>query len=453
MKISLTEEIDKIKRLYSFQKGDTMLLEENCKKDDFDIIPLCSELIKNLKDKTVSGPFTDSKFYTIKSNEGCPRKCVNTKEEQVRFKKEHKKNTPHKDNILNNILGNTSRFGEGDDPNAGELQKYLIQKGYLPEFRTQKGQKVSNIDWDFGDVSAKAFGDFIKDKLGVNLDIQSLKDLQDYLVILGFSTGEIESSEGLYKSIVWLISFIENTGKEIVNHSELNIIIKYSINNLLQKSIGSQLTNLNRKIPETLCDITVKYPSYLKSIELTEINDNIVKFRGTSSGNCKIGICDQFWNDKQQHNFSKNWKMLWNGEIKYSFLIKDGKFCMVFNIIDINVSSSDTWDLAVGFSINLFNNSLKVHFDTCKTKDMCTHMWSKELKNIGTQLKTQIGNQFCDKGHCLKIDDIIKLIRGKEKRDNIKNLMVDNCTTTPKFLDTPIPRNQFSPRNSADYTV
>ena len=49
MKISLTEEIDKIKRLYSFQKGDTMLLEENCKKDDFDIIPLCSELIKNLK--------------------------------------------------------------------------------------------------------------------------------------------------------------------------------------------------------------------------------------------------------------------------------------------------------------------------------------------------------------------------------------------------------------------
>ena len=124
-KITLTEEIKKIKRLYNFKKGDTMLLEETCKKDNPKNIPLCSDLIKNLKDKTIRGPFTDSKFYTVTSNEGCPQKCMTTKEEQDRYNRENKINPSHKDNIINNFFDIDVNDG---DANAAEIQKYLVAK-------------------------------------------------------------------------------------------------------------------------------------------------------------------------------------------------------------------------------------------------------------------------------------------------------------------------------------
>ena len=30
---------------------------------------------------------------------------------------------------------------DGKDPNAGEIQKYLVDKGYLPRYRTENGVK------------------------------------------------------------------------------------------------------------------------------------------------------------------------------------------------------------------------------------------------------------------------------------------------------------------------
>ncbi len=98
-KITLSEEISNIKRLYKFKKGDTMLLEENCKKDDPKNLPLCSDLIEDIENKLIRGPFTEKKFYTVTLDNGCSKKCLKEKTES------------------------------SIDTNAGEIQKYLIEKG------------------------------------------------------------------------------------------------------------------------------------------------------------------------------------------------------------------------------------------------------------------------------------------------------------------------------------
>jgi len=124
----------------------------------------------------------------------------------------------------------------GDDPNAGEIQKYLVDKGYLPRYRTENGVKKDNIDWDFGDTSAKAFGDFIKDKLGVDVGIQSLQDLQDYLDLLGFDTGSLGFGEKVYNAIKWIIDFTEKGVTNLINDPKINSIVK-NISNIFLESL------------------------------------------------------------------------------------------------------------------------------------------------------------------------------------------------------------------------
>ena len=122
----------------------------------------------------------------------------------------------------------------GGDPNAGEIQKYLVDKGYLPRYRTENGEKKDNIDWDFADISAKAFGDFIKDKLGVDVGIQSLQDLQDYLDLLGFETGDLGFGEKVYNAIKWVIDFTEKGVTKLINDPKINSLVKSTANTFLK---------------------------------------------------------------------------------------------------------------------------------------------------------------------------------------------------------------------------
>ena len=65
--------------------------------------------------------------------------------------------------------------------NACEIQKFLEKNGFL--------EKDSYEYCKFHDTSAKALGDYIESKLGVDLGIENLKDLQDYMKLIGFDTG------------------------------------------------------------------------------------------------------------------------------------------------------------------------------------------------------------------------------------------------------------------------
>ena len=163
----------------------------------------------------------------------------------------------------------------GDDPNAGEIQKYLVDKGYLPRYRTENGVKKDNIDWDFGDTSAKAFGDFIKDKLGVDVGIQTLQDLQDYLDLLGFNTGSLGFGQKVYDAIKWVIDFTENELTNLVDNIETNKIIKQIVNTfILPKLNDISFTIEEDKLKKE--KYYVKYEPKIKSLTIQKFNSKNV---------------------------------------------------------------------------------------------------------------------------------------------------------------------------------
>ena len=96
-------------------------------------------------------------------------------------------------------------------PNAGEIQQFLINKGFY------KGTK----DWDFGDKSAEAFGKYYK-KFG---PIKTLKELYTELKVMGYPVGD---NFGFGKDMAQVISDLikekesKNTnGITLGNDSEL----------------------------------------------------------------------------------------------------------------------------------------------------------------------------------------------------------------------------------------
>ena len=436
-KITLKEEISKIKRLYNFKKGDTMLSEQTCKKDDLNNIPLCSELIKNSKDKTIRGPFTDSKFYTVTTAEGCPQKCVTTKEEQERFNRESKINPPHEDNIKNNFFDIDVKDG---DANAGEIQKYLVGKGYLPRYRTENGEKKDNIDWNFADISAKAFGDFIKDKLGIDVGIQSLQDLQDYLDLLGFDTGSLGFGEKVYKGLVWLVKFIEKGATEILNDPKYNKIVKDIFNYFLKENLyDTQVADIDKTIEGKGLmkpDVWLSTSAFIRDVSISEINDKTVLVDGDTEGHLEFKVGNLPGDSWVYTHPQQYLKMHFDLELNYNFKVEGGKFCIMVELVSAylkNKTDIDIKPILGKYFIDIINNKVNLHSGgECGKNNICRSK-IKTLYTIPT--KSKISKKICSKGYCLKIDDIIKLIRGQEDISNLPNLMVDMCPPPPESKD------------------
>lgn len=428
-KITLTEEISKIKRLYNFKKGDTMLSEETCKKDDLNNIPLCSELIKNNKDKTIRGPFTDSKFYTVNVN-GCPKKCMTTKEEQERFNRENKITPPHKENKINNFFDIDVKDG---DANASEIQKYLVGKGYLPRYRTENGEKKDNIDWNFADISAKAFGDFIKDKLGTDVSIQSLQDLQGYLDLLGFDTGSLGFGDKVYKGLVWLVKFIEKGVTEIVNDPKYNKIVKDIFNYILKENlIGTKAADIDKTIEGKdwkTPDVYLRTKNFIENIRIDSLSDKTVWVDGDVTGNIFFKVGQLPGNKWLYTNPQQLLETHFDLELNYYFKVEDGKFCIMVELVSADLKGRDVIGVKpiIGeYFIDIIANNVNLHRGSkeCAKKNIC---FSK-IKTLHTiPLKDEINQKICSKGYCLNIDDIIKLIRSQEDISNIENLVINKC--------------------------
>ena len=337
----------------------------------------------------------------------------------------------------------------GGDPNAGEIQKYLVDKGYLPRYRTENGEKKDNIDWDFADISAKAFGDFIKDKLGVDVGIQSLQDLQDYLDLLGFETGDLGFGEKVYNAIKWIIDFTEKGVSDLINNPKINKITKSLINIISKNLIGKQITKIDVYSEGEHCDTHVNYFSKLTDIEITEITDKTFKIKGTVNGDLKVGACEWF-DIKDNYEINKNLKNFtvdFETEFKYHFAFKDGNFCFLVDVIDASINTPDMTYFGklpgineIYFYLNIFMNNVTIQvymtYFPSKNKQF---KGSESVDNVDTV--NEIKKSICSKGYCIGMDDIIKLIRGQENISNISNLMVDMCPPAPDYsiVDSPIP--------------
>lgn len=435
-KIPLIEEINKIKRLYNFKKGDTMLMEQTCENPDNGEWPLCSELIKNLKDKTIYPKSGEA--YMVKLESGCWKNCAKTIDSQKRLIKKKKdgegerlrrqsyneyERKKRKEELK---LKDEKKYKNTTSTNASEIQKFLISNGYLLG-------SIEDVDSNFDDITAKAFGDFMKDKLGVEVNIETLNDLQSYLDSLGLPTGLPGYGEKVHTALSWIIDFIENGAIDLIKEPKINSIVKDLTNALLKIQIGEKVTNINEKAKGKsgqfdgldICDVYIKYPSYMISNKITNISDDIISFEGTIGGNLHIGVCDQFWNDKQQYNINKkDFTMKFNGAIKYHFKIEDGAFCIVLEVTSAYVNGDELIKLKpTNFSVDIILNQINLHFDVCN-KGLCR---SKVTTMYTIPLKSKINNKICNEGYCLKIEDIIKLLRGKRELSEVSDLYFDKC--------------------------
>ena len=343
----------------------------------------------------------------------------------------------------------------GDDPNAGEIQKYLVDNGYLPRYSTENGVKKDNIDWDFGDTSAKAFGDFIKDKLGVDVGIQSLQDIQDYLDLLGFDTGSLGFGEKVYNAIKWVIDFTDKGMSDLINNPKINEITKIVINIISKNLIGKEITKIDKYSESDYCDTHVNYFSKLTDIEISEITDKTFKIKGSVIGDLKIGACEWF-NIKDNYEINKNFKDFavdFESEFKYHFAIKDGSFCFLVDVVDASINTPDATYFGKLPGINEIYFYLKIYMNNVKISHYMTYFPSKNkkykggstIKNIDTV--GEIKKSICSKGYCIEMGDIIKIVKGSENVSNIKNLVIDSCRTLKKlpFIDSPLPPDPNKP--------
>ena len=343
----------------------------------------------------------------------------------------------------------------GDDPNAGEIQKYLVDNGYLPRYSTENGVKKDNIDWDFGDTSAKAFGDFIKDKLGVDVGIQSLQDLQDYLDLLGFDTGSLGFGEKVYNAIKWVIDFTEKGMSDLVNNPKINEITKIVINIISKNLIGKEITKIDKYSESDYCDSHVNYFPKLTDVELTEITDKTFKIKGSVTFDLKVGIFEWF-NQKNNHQINKNIKDFtvdFESEFKYHFEFKDGHFCFLVDVVDATLNTPSSRYIGELPGINTWYFYLEIYMNSCNILNYMSYFPSKNkkyeggstIKNIDTV--GEIKKSICSKGYCIEMGDIIKIVKGSENVSNIKNLVIDSCRTLKKlpFIDSPLPPDPNKP--------
>lgn len=343
----------------------------------------------------------------------------------------------------------------GDDPNAGEIQKYLVDNGYLPRYSTENGVKKDNIDWDFGDTSAKAFGDFIKDKLGVDVGIQSLQDLQDYLDLLGFDTGSLGFGEKVYNAIKWVIDFTDKGMSDLINNPKINEITKIVINIISKNLIGKEITKIDKYSESDYCDSHVNYFPKLTDVELTEITDKTFKIKGSVTGDLKVGICEWF-NQKNNHQINKNIKDFtvdFESEFKYHFEFKDGHFCFLVDVVDATLNTPSSRYIGELPGINTWYFYLEIYMNSCNILNYMSYFPSKNkkyeggstIKNIDTV--GEIKKSICSKGYCIEMGDIIKIVKGSENVSNIKNLVIDSCRTLKKlpFIDSPLPPDPNKP--------
>lgn len=344
----------------------------------------------------------------------------------------------------------------GGDPNAGEIQKYLVDNGYLPRYRTENGVEKDNIDWDFGDTSAKAFGDFIKDKLGVNVGIQSLQDLQDYLDLLGFDTGSLGFGEKVYNAIKWVINFTDKGMGDLVNNPKINEITKTVVNIISKNLIGEEMTKVDSYTEGDVCDSHVNYFSKLTDVELTEITDKTFKIKGSVTGDLKVGICEWF-NKKNNHQINKNIKDFtvdFESEFKYHFEFKDGHFCFLVDVVDATLNTPSFRYIGelpgineIYFYIDIYENNVNIeHYMTYFPSKNKKYKGGDTIHNVDTV--GEIKKSICSEGYCIEMGDFIKIVKGSENVSNIENLVINKCkkdTPNYKIIDSPLPPDTNKP--------
>lgn len=279
--------------------------------------------------------------------------------------------------------------------NACEIQKFLEQNGFL--------EKGGYQYCKFGDTSAKALGDYIESKLGVDLGIENLKDLQYYMKLIGFDTGTYGFGPIMANKVSELINILENLKENILNSKEFFNLIKLMINGVLLFTDNTELDTINKTKKDRVlwCDLKIQQPLKLHNLKVTGLDAKTIDISGYVSGDLSLKLCKPvMYSDSQFMQYKFNCK------VEYDINIGNGKLCLNLNFVSGVVNSKGksfeldyTW-----WTVYVQDNAVylnKGKFLGLSVGENCVHY---------IDLERELGNKVGSV--CIHLEPIIKMLSG-----------------------------------------
>lgn len=292
---------------------------------------------------------------------------------------------------------------------ACEVQDFLIKKGYL-----NKRDK----DCDFGDITAAALGKYVGDKLGINLGINSVSDLQKYMEKLGFDTGSRGYGKLMAEKVSELINYLEDLKNKILNSPYFWKIVKTNLNYYAENLVGLKINdgvdeNGQRKdevIGEVdwLPDYYIKYPMSIKSVKVDKIDRNGAFLSGEIDLSVLIEYLAYDTYDTTVVKFSDVY-------VTWGFLEKNVKgkncICLGIKVWDGVLNSSGIGFDKTYWKLYIKNNLLKINFG----KLLGYNVGEIELKTIDFVGELRKN----DLKRCIPYEDIIKVLVGEIELEKV----------------------------------
>ena len=301
--------------------------------------------------------------------------------------------------------------------NACEIQKFLEENGFL--------EKVDYQYCKFHDTSAKALGDYIESKLGVDLGIENLKDLQDYMKLIGFDTGSYGFGPIMAKKVSQLINLLENLEENILNSDKLFDFIKVVSNKLLETLKGKYVSTIDhlKEDAKFWFDLKVKQPLYLDTIEISKLDKKAISVYGEVGGNLSLDL-GGVYSDSQHMTYS------FTADIEYEFSFGENGICINFNFKNGSVNSKgDSFELDyTWWTIYVEDNSVALNKGKFLGKPAgIEYVYYIDLDRI-------LSNKI--ESACLPIESMLKLIKGEiNPKDIIEEVIFNEPEEQLKYRD------------------
>jgi len=266
-------------------------------------------------------------------------------------------------------------------------------------------------DCDFGDITAAALGKYVGDKLGINLGINSVSDLQKYMEKLGFDTGSSGYGKLMAEKVSQLINYLENIVNKIINSPYFWSIVKKYINTFSSEVIGKQInkdSDVYSKEFRLLPDFKVEYPMSIKSIKISKLNKDTVSLVGTID--MEVLATYGYYDTLDYTNVDFDVYMSWGFVEK----VVKGKncICLRFKVWDTTLNSSGIGFDKTYWTLSITDNVPNIDFGTLFGIDM-GDVDLDPIDVAGFLKKEKLT-------FCIKYEDIIKLLVGEITMDKIK---------------------------------
>jgi hypothetical protein len=291
---------------------------------------------------------------------------------------------------------------------ACDIQNFLIEKGYL----TKKDK-----DCDFGDMTAQALGNYIKNKLGIDLKINSVSDLQSYMKLLGFDTGSPGFGKLMAQKIGELIDYLENLADKLLNDPKVWEVVRKLLNSYTYMIRGTEL-NPDKKdqtyeeVKDWAPDIYVNYPMKFDSVNIDKITKNAINLSGTLDLKVllKYGYYDTL--DYTKVNFAI---YMWWAFVE-KVIDKKNCLCLKLKPWDVVLNSSGVGFDKTYWTLSIDDNTINIDFGTVFGYDIGDIDLDKidALSLVKDQKLT----------FCVKYEDMIKTLVGEKEVKNINVIKV-----------------------------